>query len=366
MKKIVIAAHEFGLVFKNKELVAVLEKGVHWLWNNKVVEVCSKLLGVSSANMPIEVLLRHPLLTDQLDHVEVSEAHLGLVFEKEVLKFVLAPGSYGFWKGEGDRVVRILDTTEVEVDACVSKAVLEKPALRPYVRKLTVPNQHEGLLFVDGKYQSQLSAGSYYFWQNETTVELKTVDTRMQQLEVSGQELLTRDKAGLRVSFYLRYAVTDLVKAVTENTEYEKQLYVMAQLALRGFISNMSLDELLLKRASLGADIQLELFEKVKGLGVELLDAGIRDVILPGEMKEILHQVLMAEKRAQANIIMRREETASTRSMLNTAKLMEENAMLRRLKEMEYVERIADKVGTITLSGNSDMVGQLKSIFFQP
>ena len=76
-----------------------------------------------------------------------------------------------------------------------------------------------------------------------------------------------------------------------------------------------------------------------------------------------MSKVLVAEKTAQANSIMRREETASTRSLLNTAKLMEDNAMLWKLKEMEYVEKIADKIGEITVNGNSALVDQLKQIF---
>ena len=76
-----------------------------------------------------------------------------------------------------------------------------------------------------------------------------------------------------------------------------------------------------------------------------------------------MNQVLIAEKKAQANIIMRREETASTRSLLNTAKLMEENEMLFRLKEMEYVEKIADKINTLSVSGNGDLASQLKQLF---
>jgi regulator of protease activity HflC (stomatin/prohibitin superfamily) len=80
-------------------------------------------------------------------------------------------------------------------------------------------------------------------------------------------------------------------------------------------------------------------------------------------MKDIMNQVLIAQKKAQANVIMRREETASTRSLLNTAKLMEENDMLYKLKEMEYVEKIAEKIGEITVSGNGNMVTQLKEIF---
>ncbi len=53
----------------------------------------------------------------------------------------------------------------------------------------------------------------------------------------------------------------------------------------------------------------------------------------------------------------------STRSLLNTAKLMEDNTMLFKLKEMEYVEKIADKIGEITVAGNGNVIEQLKDIF---
>ena len=94
-----------------------------------------------------------------------------------------------------------------------------------------------------------------------------------------------------------------------------------------------------------------------------MANGGVKDIILSGEIKDIMNQVLIAEKKAQANMITRREETASTRSLLNTAKLMEDNAMLYKLKEMEYVEKIAEKINTISLSGSGQIVDQLKQIF---
>ena len=135
------------------------------------------------------------------------------------------------------------------------------------------------------------------------------------------------------------------------------------QLALREMVGALTLDELLSKKDNIGKEILQNTLNKEAELGLKLSDAGIRDVILTGEMKEIMNQVIIAEKKAQANSIMRREETASTRSMLNTAKLMEENEVLWKLKEMEYMEKIADKIGDITLSGNSNVVSQLKEIF---
>jgi len=135
------------------------------------------------------------------------------------------------------------------------------------------------------------------------------------------------------------------------------------QLALRAFVGGLTLDDLLSKKDTIAAAILDEVTSKITDLGLVVSDAGIRDVILPGDMKEIMNQVLVAEKKAQANSIMRREETAAVRSMLNTAKLMEENEMLWKLKEMEYVEKIADKIGEITISGSGNIIGQLKEIF---
>ena len=103
-------------------------------------------------------------------------------------------------------------------------------------------------------------------------------------------------------------------------------------------------------------------FLLTKDLFVEITDAGVKDIILPGEIREIMNTVLVAEKRAQANVITRREEVASTRSLLNTAKLMDENQTLYKLKELEYVERICENVGNINLNSNGDILTQLATL----
>lgn len=79
-------------------------------------------------------------------------------------------------------------------------------------------------------------------------------------------------------------------------------------------------------------------------------------------MKDILNTVLLAEKKAQANLLTRREETASTRSLLNTAKLMDENQTLFRLKELEFLEKICDRIGSISVTGGGDLLERLSSL----
>ncbi len=84
-------------------------------------------------------------------------------------------------------------------------------------------------------------------------------------------------------------------------------------------------------------------------IGIELGDVALKDVILPGEMRDILNGVVEAEKQAEASVIRRREETNATRALLNTAKLMADNPVMLRLKELEALEGIAGNVDRLTI-----------------
>jgi len=361
-KNVQIKAYQVGLVFKNRNLIEILKEGNHWIFGNKFVEV-HEMKNQFTTTEDLNFLLKNEGLNSMLEVIDVKDGEIVLVHENGIFKEVLNVGQYAFWKGVLNREFQKVDLTKVEITEKISKTILENMKLKNFTRKFVVTNQYKGLLLIDGKLTKVLEAGTYYFWNNEISVEVKAIDTRMQQMEIAGQELLTKDKAMLRINFYVRFQVENIQKALMENKEYDKQLYILMQLALREFVGALTLDELLVKKDSVGREILENLGNKAEDLGLKASDAGIRDVILTGEMKEIMNQVLIAEKKAQANSIMRREETASTRSLLNTAKLMEENEVLWKLKEMEYMEKIADKIGDITVSGNSNILSQLKEIF---
>ncbi len=253
--------------------------------------------------------------------------------------------------------------SKIYITEHIEKSLFGKLEVSKYVRLFEVAAYEKAVMLVDDVYAETLGSGTYRFWKNDTTIKIAKADLRQLQLEIAGQELLTKDKASIRINFYTQYRVTDIEKALLENKDYEKQLYIAMQLVLRAYVGTYTLDELLERKDNIAEAVFKDVKEGATNLGVTILNCGIRDVILTGEMKEIMNQVLVAQKKAQANVIMRREETASTRSLLNTAKLMEDNEMLYKLKEMEYVEKIADKVGEISVSGNGNMVKQLKEIF---
>ena len=362
IKRTTINAYQVGLVFEKGKLTNVLEAGSYWIFGNKEVKIY-EMKQSFVAPIEINILLQNQKLASLLDVFQIEDNEIALYFENGMFKEVLSTGRYAFWKRYIENTFIEADVSKTAITENIKIALLENNKVRPFVRKFEVANFEKGLLFENGTFVKEVQAGTYYFWNNAIKVEIKNIDTRQQQMEISGQELLTKDKATLRINFFVRYQVIDIVKALVNNKEFDKQLYIIMQLAIRAFVSSFTLDELLTRKETISKEIVAQVTTKINDLGLAVADAGIRDIILPGDMKEIMNQVLVAEKKAQANSIMRREETAAMRSMLNTAKLMEDNEMLWKLKEMEYVEKIADRIGQITISGSGNIIGQLKEIF---
>lgn len=362
MKRVIVNAGKIALVFKRGNYKRMMTEGTHWLapFEDAIEYSMSKPF---SPSIELNILLKDDQLANCLTLVEVKDNEIVFQYENGNFRNVMVPGRYAYWKGATDFKFVSADRSKMEIPADIDINTFLRPEVLPYVRVYAVESYEKGLLYINGKYEKMLDAGTYYFWKNAVAVNVVKTDLRQLQMEISGQEILTKDKAAIRVNFYTQYKVVDLLKALNENKDFDKQLYILMQLALREFIGTLTLDELLEKKDSVSEYVLASLKEKAMILGVEIRDCGVRDIILPGEVKEIMNQVLVAQKKAQANIITRREETASTRSLLNTAKLLEENDMLLKLKEMEYLEKIADKINSISLSGGNQLVNQLRDIF---
>ncbi len=362
MKRVRINKGKVGLVFRNGDYIKLLEAGTHWVRYFDKVDVCN-MSQPFTLNIELNILLDDKDLTNRLEVVDVMDYEIVIRYENGIFKEVLPPGRYVFWKGVIKHLFQRLDRRQTAPIDNLPTHLLSKAELSSYIRCYSIQAHEEGMLFVNGSFVQALDKGLYYFWNNSTPLSVMKVDVRQAQMEVSGQELLTKDKAALRVSVFVNYKVVDVMKAITACQDYLKQLYVAVQLALREYVGMLTLDEILERKEEVSAFVVSTVKEEVISFGVKLMSGGVRDIILPGDVRDIMNQVLVAQKKAQANIITRREETASTRSLLNTAKLMEDNKMLFKLKEMEYVEKIADKINTISLSGGSQVVDQLKQIF---
>ncbi len=351
MKRIIINENQKGFLFNKGVYTKLLSAGKYRMTKNKQIEVVGIDQPVLSTYCPIETLLADDAVKTNVSTVEVGDQQLALHFVDGNYRSVLRRGKYAFWNTVHEHTFTLVDVSAPIVDESVPRYILEKiPSV--YLTKIEVAEHQKALLYFDQTLHTVLDAGTYYFWNNAANLGVTYVDTRLTQMQITGQELLTADKVTLRINFVCRYRITDYVKIHTEIDDYTEQLHVAAQLALRDYVGKYRLDELLENKDKLSQYVFERLKAKEKELYLAINDAGVKDIILPGEIRDIMNTVLIAEKQAQANVITRREEVASTRSLLNTAKLMDENQTLYKLKELEFIERICANVGNINVSGN--------------
>jgi len=224
---------------------------------------------------------------------------------------------------------------------------------------VTVAPGSVGLAFRAGRLTATLPAGVHAFWNGEGQVRVVPVDLREQAADVAGQEIMTADKVTLRLNAVVTYRVADPVKAVTEVEGYVQALYRQAQLALRAVVGTRELDVLLSDKDGVAAELVGILKASVAPFGIEVGAVGIRDVILPGEMKDILNRVTEARKAAEATLITRREETDAMRSHANTARIFESNPTLMRLRELEVLEKVAETSNLSVILGDGGLADRV-------
>jgi regulator of protease activity HflC (stomatin/prohibitin superfamily) len=308
------------------------------------------------------VLAAQPDVLAMLPAEWYRTVHLGpleraVVFRDDKPVKFLRPGIHRVWMINPSVEIRtyaVIDTAPEltdELRAIVPAGELVEQQIRQFER---------GLKYVQGKYEGMLEPGKHAFWVHPgARVAITVMDTRVQQLKIEGQELMTRDKVTLRLTLTAEYAPADAPTTVHAVADVKDAIYLAVQLAAREFVAGVTLDELLEGRDTLTKYLEAQVTPRAETFGVRVHRVGVKDVILPGEMKTLLNKVIEAEKAAAANVILRREDAAATRNMANTAKVIAENPVLMRLKELETMKDIAEKIDEIKLVMGVDGLKQL-------
>ena len=357
-----IKESQMGLLYDRENFVRPLEPGDYAFWNFNhalSVQTFDRTEPAPDFSCTAVLIEKHPeFVQAYCEVVQLSDQSIAIVRYQGKVITILPPCSQQlFWTGVD---VQTLDLPEAEklsnslISELVSGLSDTLELSLPYLYVLEVPSQHVGVLYVDGVLQAPLQPGLHVWWQFGKSYRSEILDLRLQTLEISGQEILSKDKVSLRVNLSAGYRILDPLQAISGLKDIEGFLYKELQFGLRAAVGTQRLDQLLEDKEAIDTRVREYIHAKAEAYGIVIDSVGVKDIILPGDMKTILCQVVEAEKSAQANVIRRREETAATRSMLNTAKVMENNPVALRLKELEVLERIADKIEHIHVNGSLD------------
>ena len=360
--RLVLTENDRAVLVRKGRVVDLLGAGEHRIKRDDVVEAHTLTAAVFTSGN-VDTLLRDApdLVIKHLVEVRTAATEVALIARDGRLMSAIGPDTrIHLWADAGPfDVIRHDVAADVRVSGALAKRMV-RARLVTLMTSVDVSEGHVGVMTLDGTDPTVLTPGVHTFWNVGPKVAVKLVDTRLRSHDVTGHEILTRDRVTLRVNLAADFRVVDPVTAVTKVRDFEDALHRALGLAFRRTLGALTLDALLADKVAVDEGAANAVRTEMAVLGVEVGAIALKDVILPGEMRDILTAVVAAEKEAEANVIRRREETNATRSLLNTAKVMAENPVMLRLKELEALEVIAGKVERLTVhNGTAGLLGDI-------
>jgi len=352
-----------GLHFVNGIFKDILGPGKHsystWFAEHQITLVQARMPRIDTSDIDLVYKSNPDLVSQTVRCIKGSSNTITAVYADGNLKDIFSNDeSRYYWCDTFTITIEEIDPAkDIFVAQKLVKAI-KKSSLGYYdiMSEITIPAKHTGLLFVDNEFHSKLEEGSYAIWKTTQEFSVFVEDKRPQELEIIGQEFITKDKVTMRFNGVCEFQVINHQELFESVSNYSAAIRREVQLVFRNQLEALTLDQILDDKTNLDKDLIKQLQSKFDDKLVVFKSIKLKDIILPGEMRELFNKVVQADKEAQANLIKRREETAATRSLLNTARLMENNPTLLRLKELETLENIIQKVNSINVT---DGVGGL-------
>jgi regulator of protease activity HflC (stomatin/prohibitin superfamily) len=358
-KRVLIDENERAVWLYKGEVRGILGAGEHVLKNRDgSLRIERQPLTQMLFRSAYEQAVLEKLPVDAATHLTVvrtAENEIAVIERDGIINTILGPdGKLILWTDAGPWTATVVDIADSPRVAPKLLQRLQKAGKAQLVTLVEVDEGKTALVSIDGRLSERLEAGVTGYWNPGRKIAAKLVDLTRQALDVTGQEVLTRDRVTLRINISAEYRVVDPLLAVSSVKDFADALYRALQLAFRKTIGALTLDQILEQKGLVDVEAADKVRADMATIGVEVSDISLKDVILPGEMREILNQVVAVQKEAEANVIRRREETNATRSLLNTAKVMAENPVMLRLKELEALESIAGKVERLTVTNGTE------------
>ena len=358
-ERLIVNERESVLTIYQGKIADILRPGVHYVKSSDLIREVHALDGFRIITPYKGAIFaeRPDLVAEHLTEVRTGPDEVAIVYRDGRPVDMLLPDA---------RSVYLTDAGPFEIERhALASDLMVDPALAqrlkaanmvggPMMLTDEVEDGHVGVLTINGVREKILPPGRHSFYLMGRHISIRMVDMRTRTHDVTGQEILTKDRVTIRVNLTATYRVTDPELATSAVADFAEALHRALQLAFRKTLGALTLDRLLAEKVSVDTQAAETVRADMARIGIAVGEIALKDVILPGEMRDILTAVVAAVKEAEANVIRRREETNATRSLLNTAKVMADNPVMLRLKELEALENIAGKVERLTVTNGTE------------
>ncbi len=212
-----------------------------------------------------------------------------------------------------------------------------------------VDEYERGVKFTFGKFSSIMKPG----WNLVLPIfqSFKKVDIRTKAVDVPAQEAITKDNVSVKINAVIYYKIFDASKSILEVENYYYAVGQLAQTTMRNVVGSVSLDELLVERENVSANICKIIDELTDPWGIKVENVELKDISLPEEMQRVIAKVAEAEREKAAIITKAAGEVEASKNLAIAAETMASTPGALHLRTLSTINDISsDQSNTIVFA----------------
>jgi regulator of protease activity HflC (stomatin/prohibitin superfamily) len=174
------------------------------------------------------------------------------------------------------------------------------------------------------------------------------MDLRVVTIDVSKQEIMTKDNVPATVDAVVYFRVVNPMDAVVKVENFWKATSLISQTTLRSVLGQSPLDDLLSQRDIINQKLQEIIDRQTEPWGIKVTAVEVKDVALPDSMKRAMAKQAEAERERRAKIVNAEGEFQAAEKMVQAASLISKEPIALQLRYLQTMREMASEHNTTT------------------
>ena len=167
------------------------------------------------------------------------------------------------------------------------------------------------------------------------------VDLRTLTMNVSPQDVITRDNVSVKIAAVVYFRVVDPNSALTQVEQYLFAVSQLAQTTLRSVCGQAELDQILSQRERINAQIQEIVDAQTLPWGIKVSLVAVKDIDLPLDMQRAMAKQAEAERERRAKVIHAEGEFQASQKLSDAAEILAKQPASFHLRFLQALSQVA-------------------------